>query len=537
MGIWRSKPWQPPSPPPPRPPPPPWPPQWLKDKWKKQKERRDAIAAEKKRKEDERLRLIKEEEERVRQIEEKKKLAIRNAPENVSWNKNGKNEKRTYECNDINGNRLGGKNLYIDNDGIVNANEKPIALDIDQMKLLHKQQPELTKSISNPNWIKSSSDNQSKNFAYPYDPYNESGDKIEYGGKSLITSNGIFKLEMTEDGNLVLKKSIKGCNGKYTKRENIGDYKLYKTDATGLLDKVVFANGSTRKINPVGESLLERDNSHAHIGSYIPENLEDGRKPVQNLDECKSTCTSTKCDYMYYIEESNGTFACYVNNGKVSKYIPIQPNSNIKKSDLYIANKKMKPIPKDDLTTKDLNTVIHKVKNYKAYSDLDYDPALITDAKDLGGNSIKQLQIDQEINYNGTTESFNNHGFQATNEIKYVKKDGIRKGIQDHQLTPMKKIAQDYTELQGKIGKTYDELGNDIHAITNTEKTGVRDKLETEKEYIKHFVEVNLNPSKTVSDVRLDDINTIISYNNSVFNLGVVTASTLLVAGIMIAKE
>ena len=141
MGIWRSKPWQPPSPPPPRPPPPPWPPQWLKNLWKKQKERRDAIAAEKKRKEDERLRLIKEEEERVRQIEEKKKLAIRNAPENVSWNKNGKNEKRTYECNDINGNRLGGKNLYIDNDGIVNANEKPIALDSDQMKLLHKQQP------------------------------------------------------------------------------------------------------------------------------------------------------------------------------------------------------------------------------------------------------------------------------------------------------------------------------------------------------------------------------------------------------------
>ena len=528
MGNWSSK---------------PWPPQWLKDVWKKQKEERDAIAVEKERKEDERLRLIKEEQERVRQIEEKKKLAIRNAPENVSWNKNGKNEKRTYECNDINGNQLGGKNLYIDNDGIINANEKPIALDIDQMKLLHKQQPELTKSISNPNWIKSSSDNQSKNFAYPYDPYNESGDKIEYGGKSLITSNGIFKLEMTEDGNLVLKKSIKGCNDKYTKRKNLGDYKLYKTDATGLLDKIVFANHSTKKINPIGESLLERDDSYTHIGSYIPENLEDGRKLVQNFDECKSTCTSTNCDYMYYIEESNGTFACYVKNGKVSKYIPIQPNSNIKKSDLYIANTKMKPIPKDDLTTKDLNTVIHKVKNYKAYSDLDYDPTLITNTTNLGG--ANNLIETQEVLYNGinttestnTTESFNNHGFQATNEIKYTRKDGIRKGIQDHQLTPVKKIAHDYTELQKKIGKTYDELGNDIHDITNADKNGVRDKLETEKEYIKHFVEVDLNPSKTVSDVRLDDINAIISYNNSVLNLGVITASTLLVAGIMLARE
>ena len=516
---------------------PPWPPQWLKDLWKKEKEDRDAIAAEKKRKEDERLRLIKENEERLRQIEEKKKLAIRNAPENVSWNKNGKNEKRTYECDDINGNRLGGKNLYIDNDGIVNANEKPIALDIDQMKLLYKQQPELKKSISNPNWVKSSSDNQSTNFAYPYDPYNESGDKIEYGGKSLITSNGIFKLEMTEDGNLVLKKSIKGCNDKYTKRKNLGDYKLYKTDATGLLDKVVFANRSTNKINPIDKSLLERDDSHTHVGSYIPENVGKGGKPVQNLDECKTTCTSTNCDYMYYTEELNGTFACYVKNGKVSKYIPIQPKSNIKKSDLYIANKKMKPIPRDDLTAKDLNTDVHKVTNYKAYSDFEYNDTPITDTKDLGGSSIKELRTNQDIQFNGTTESFNNHGFQATNEIKYDKKDGIRKGIQDHQLTPMKKIAQDYTELQDKIGKTYDELENDIQDITNTEKTGVRDKLETEKEYIKHFVEVDLNPSKTVADVRLDDIDTIISYNNSVLNLGVVTASTLLVAGIMIARE
>ena len=518
-----------------KPPPPPWPPEWLKQQWARDDELA-AIKAEKDRKERERQRLIKEEEERVRQIEEKRKLAIRNAPENVSWNKKGNDDKMTFECNDVNGNRLGGKNLYIDDDGIVYANEKPIALDVDQMKLLHTQQPELTESISNPNWGKSSSNNQPQNFVYPYDPYNESGDKIKYGGKSLITSNRIFKLEMTEDGNLVLKKSVAGCRGNYTKGENIGDYKLYKTDATGLLDKIVFANGSTRKINPVGESLLERDNSHAHIGSYVPENLEDGRKPVQNLEECKSTCASSNCDYMYYTQESNGTFACYVKNGKVSKYIPIQPNSNIKKSDLYITNKKMKPIPKDDLIAKELNTDVLRVKNYRAYSGFGYIDTPITDTKNFRGRPIKQLEADQEINYNGT-ESFNNHGFTDTDKIRYARKDGIRKGILEHQLTPMKKVAHDYTELQKKIGKTYDELGNDIHDITNADKNGVRDKLETEKQYIKHFVEVDLNPSKTVSDVRLDDINTIISYNNSVLNLGVITASTLLVAGIMIARE
>ena len=196
----------------------------------------------------------------------------------------------------------------------------------------------------------------------------------------------------------------------------------------------------------------------------------------------------------------------------------------------------MRPFPKDDLTTKDLNADVVKVKNYKAYSEFEYDGTNITNAKDLVGTTVKQLQENQEINYNGT-EPFNNYGFTDTDKIRYTRKDGIRKGIQDHQLTPMKKVAHDYTELQKKIGKTYDELGNDIHDITNADKNGVRDKLETEKQYIKHFVEVDLNPSKTVSDVRLDDINTIISYNNSVLNLGVVTASTLLVAGIMIARE
>ena len=196
----------------------------------------------------------------------------------------------------------------------------------------------------------------------------------------------------------------------------------------------------------------------------------------------------------------------------------------------------MKPIPKDDLIAKELNTDVLRVKNYRAYSGFGYIDTPITDTKNFRGRPIKQLEADQEINYNGT-ESFNNHGFTDTDKIRYARKDGIRKGILEHQLTPMKKVAHDYTELQRKIGKTYDELGNDIQDITNADKNGVRDKLETEKQYIKHFVEVDLNPSKTVSDVRLDDINTIISYNNSVLNLGVITASTLLVAGIMIARE
>jgi len=51
------------------------------------------------------------------------------------------------------------------------------------------------------------------------------------------------------------------------------------------------------------------------------------------------------------------------------------------------------------------------------------------------------------------------------------------------------------------------------------------------------YLSTELDQPKDVSDVRLDDTKDLIQYNNSIFNLGVVTAATLLVAGIVIARE
>jgi hypothetical protein len=58
-----------------------------------------------------------------------------------------------------------------------------------------------------------------------------------------------------------------------------------------------------------------------------------------------------------------------------------------------------------------------------------------------------------------------------------------------------------------------------------------------DKKYKKSFLSVELEKSKDVSDVRIDDTKAMIEQNNSIFNLGILTASTLLVAGIVVARE
>ena len=108
--------------------------------------------------------------------------------------------------------------------------------------------------------------------------------------------------------------------------------------------------------------------------------------------------------------------------------------------------------------------------------------------------------------------------------------------INDHQLTPLQETETQLISNLDNINKNYIKLGNEISSITNNDGTGLRDKLQNENKY-NSYLSVELEKTKDVSDVRLDDTKDLIEHNNSIFNLGVVTASTLLVASILIARE
>lgn len=499
--------------------------------------RLDAIRRENERKERERIRKIKEEEERKRLAEERRIQAIRNEKHNKHWNQTGKNQKRTFECDDVNGNKLGGRNLYLDDGGIMYANEKSIALSATQMKETVKTR-KLSDGRPNPNWTKhKQSSGNPRNFLYPYDPHTNKGDKIEHNGISLVSNNHIFKLEMTKEGNLVLKKTISGCIGNYTKTEDKGDYKAFKTDASSLMNDYMLIDSADKRVQTISPSMMENNNTFKYIGEFIPE-TESNMVLVKDKEDFFKKCNNDNtCEHAYYVEYKTGDNYCSLNTGIPGKYIPIQPYGNIKKSSLYIKNKKMKEIeagkniPQSELYILDKynktlpNRKVQHVSNYTAYSDYDVNRSPITQYQELLGSGVAELKDKQRKMFEGFKNSS-----ERSEDMP------VKKFIKEQQIQPLEKMEDNYTKKLDKISQNYNNLNTEIHSIMNNDNTGIRDKLMSEDKY-KSYLSTELEKSKDASDIRIEDTKTLIEHNNSVFNLGVITASTLLVAGIVVARE
>ena len=390
----------------------------------------------------------------------------------------------------------------------------------------------------NPNWTKHKlSSGNPQNFLYPYDPHTNKGDKIEHNGISLVSNNHIFKLEMTKEGNLVLKKTISGCTGNYTKTEDKGDYKAFKTDASKLMNEYIFIDSADKKIQNISNEMLTYDKTYKYIGEFQPEN-DNNMVLVKDKEECfKKGNADDTCEHIYYVESKTGNNYCGIRTGMPDKYIPIQPNGNIKKSSLYIKNKKMKEfevgnnVPESHLYILDKyketlpNRKVQQVSNYTAYSDYEINNKPITEYQELLGSKVAELQANQRKMFEGFKNSSEKPENMPVNDF-----------INDHQIKPLQEKETQFISSLDKINQNYTKLSNEISSIKNNDETGLRDKLESENKY-NSYLSVELEKTKDVSEVRLDDTKELIEYNNSIFNLGVVTASTLLVASIVIARE
>ena len=169
----------------------------------------------------------------------------------------------------------------------------------------------------------------------------------------------------------------------------------------------------------------------------------------------------------------------------------------------------------------DFNENGKQISNYTAYSDYEVNKK----PQELLGPSVVELKEHQRKMF---------EGFKQSNERD--ENTPVKKFINEQQIQPLEKLEKDYIKKLNTINKNYNKLDSELNAITNNDKTGIRDKLMNDDKY-GDYLSTELEQQKDVSDVRLDDTKDLIQYNNSIFNLGVVTAATLLVAGIVIARE
>jgi hypothetical protein len=380
----------------------------------------------------------------------------------------------------------------------------------------------------------------------------------------LISANGKFKLEMTENGNLVIKESLLGCSGsssdgtKYTTaEENLfgkNNYYLYEANADMKMDKTFLAYAKNnirdlKRLNVNGPDM-KKGGGYTKYANYAPNNTDDA-VTVDNIAECKTKCTDdNNCDYYYNYVTSDGKKNCKTgtNNG-LTPFIPIQPNSGIKSSQLYIRTTDMNLPNTDDARNDIPKNTTFKYANYAAYK---VSPAL----HELGSTGIMQ-EIEATTNrqkniMNGTNklgktetfngfkemEGFNDRGYKTSGELnaKYATQptpDGLANAIQTQQINPLRQIAGDYNALMANINSEYNTIGTNVSATTN-----LRDDLKnnTRAGYLENNYDM-VPPIKRIEDVRIDDINEMISQTNTAYTLGTITAMTLIIAGIFVMRN
>jgi hypothetical protein len=379
----------------------------------------------------------------------------------------------------------------------------------------------------------------------------------------LISENGKFKLEISENGNLVIKVSLSGCSGstsdgtKYTTTPDnlLGkNYYLYEAEADMKMDKTFVAyarnNVRTLKAVDVNGSEMKKGDSFTEYANFAPSNV-DGAVTVDNIAACKTKCTDDKnCDYYYSYITSDGKNNCKTgtNNG-LTPFIPIQPKSEIKSSQLYIRKTDMNLPSADDHRNKVPKISTSDYANYAAYN---VSPALyelgstgITAEIDAAVNKqknivngTKRMNIFKRINGFKGMEGFNDHGYTRSEVLnaKYADEptpDGLATAMQTQQIKPMTQIAGDYNALMANINSEYNTIGTNVSAATS-----LRDDLKNDKKsgYLDNNYEM-MPHAKRVEDVRLDDINELISQTNTAYTLGTITAMTLIIAGIFVMRN
>lgn len=370
----------------------------------------------------------------------------------------------------------------------------------------------------------------------------------------LISENGMFKLEINENGNLVIKESLSGCSGKTTdgtkyttKQDNqLGEnYYLYEVDADMKLDKsfVAQVTGNKRELKPLNTNSdnMRKGNRYNKYDKYAP-TTTDGAIIIGNNTECQTKCTADDtCDYYYSYTTDDGKQNCITgeNGNGLKTFIPLQPNSGIKSSQLYIRTTDMN-LEKNDIRSTMPNT---NTTNYDRYSAYKVSPALY----EIGASEIMQqeyidLRDREQALFLGTgkpnIEAFNNHGYQSKDVVygKYGEKTtekGLAGGIRDEQIAPLEAIAADYNTLMQQISSEYNNIGSTVDATNE-----LRDELvaDTNSGYLDDNYDTTPQIKK-VADVRLDDTNEMISQINTTYTLGTVTAITLLVAGIFVMRK
>lgn len=406
------------------------------------------------------------------------------------------------------------------------------------------------------------------------------GAKSDINKAILISDNNKYKLEINDVGNLIIKATLEGCltinnDNIKTTYFDLDEFYLYKVDVDKKWDKIFFAqvDGNKKTLQ-----YIEKENPALVLGdTYLklssglaptPIEMTKERQVGTTVEDCKKNCTDDKtCKYFYrYVKNDNKNYCLNVNDSYTpGNYTPIQPNSGIKynTSDLYIRELKVKLDPTDFRSIPQHRNIT----NYSPYSETEVNPyVLISDQftksnidGDINCSFVSPLVL-QSVYYTGLEnadpdtrkvyerckdkfrEGFNDHSYEKKEDVyrRYgsgnPQEIGLPGAVSKYQVDPLNKIAQDYISKETKVDKNYNDITSNISNITNIYRTGIRDDMSGNYLY-DYNTPFTLNKPKTTLDGLVSDNRQLEAQGNAVYILGTITAATLVIFAIILAKE
>jgi len=142
------------------------------------------------------------------------------------------------------------------------------------------------------------------------------------------------------------------------------------------------------------------------------------------------------------------------------------------------------------------------------------------------------------------TEMCDNHGYVDSDTVGNIDLSGnaiihtsnFSTLVINDQINPLMKISTDFSKKQQIINKNVYDLSSNIAKITNRDKTGLRDDLSGNPIYDYNTPFIKDKPKSLLDGLITDNMQLNVQ-ENALNVLGTITAASLIVLAIAIAKE
>ena len=399
----------------------------------------------------------------------------------------------------------------------------------------------------------------------------------------LISDNGKFKLKF-ENGKLVVKfasvaynemkidnsRIIRYTDTTISDKGNHQIYYLYRVNATGLNGKkflsrtsktgnnndnaLWYLQNNTDNIlkfssydynkNSQKFPLLTRGEYDTVINTTTQYNIGN-KYSVVNIpeDDCKTSCqNNVNCHHFFYMNTSTGGRCMQdiaSNSNPMFSYI--NPNQKIKSS--YLGNKKYNLYTSCRNNEQGQPIKSSLAKEYSDYNVM-YNNTSVNDSK----NTYYCAEDTYIINNQKILDLYNKSGFTTMEGMTMI--EGMDVSVKDdilNKFTKLENIATNLSNNQTNVNNNYNILFNaftEHRTLSNTLDTS---DLYKNNDYdnvlfdkfskIDNTNSVVEKPNSSIQDAIKKDTNVMILQQNTLYTIGTITAATLLIFAIVLARD